>query len=157
MATLVSTQGVQYNFDQQGDSLRFKTYKWTDISGSLEIESLLAKDIQQAFDEALAKRGLASVEGDTADLHLRFQVPANREKELTTSGWTYGRGWRRGACMGAASTTTTLVGSAAVDMYEVSNRQLVWRGAVTRTTDPNALRLGGRTWRRTRGSAFASS
>ena len=138
VAAFANAQDVQYNFDQQADFSHFKTYKWIDVSGSLQIDDLLAKDIQQAFDAALANRGLTRVEADTADLYLRYQVAVNRETELTTSGWSYGPGWRRGAGIATASTTTILVGSAALDIYEVSNKQLVWRGIVTRTVDPNA-------------------
>jgi hypothetical protein len=138
LTTFVSAQDVQYNFDQQADFLRFQTYKWIDTSGSLQLDDLLAKDIQQAFDATLAKRGLTRVEGDPADLYLRYQVAVNREKELTTSGWSYGPGWRRSGGMTTASTTTILVGSVALDMYDVSSKQLVWRGVVTRTIDPNA-------------------
>ena len=138
IAAFANAQDVQYNFDQQTDFSRFKTYKWIDASGSLQIDDLLAKDIQQAFDAALAKRGLTRVEADTADLYLRYQVAVNREKELTTSGWSYGPGWRRGPGIATASTATILVGSAALDMYEVSKKQLVWRGVVTKTVDPNA-------------------
>lgn len=62
----------------------------------------------------------------------------NREKELTASGWGYGPGWRRGPGTGTASTTTILVGSLALDMYDVAKKQLVWRGIVTKTIDENA-------------------
>jgi len=137
-AAFINAQDVQYNFDQQTDFSRFQTYRWIEDSGSRQIDELLAKDIQQALDSALAKKGLNRVEGDTADLYLRYQVAVNREKELTASGWGYGSGWRRGPGIGTASTTTILVGSLALDMYDVANRQLVWRGVVTRTVDPNA-------------------
>ncbi len=138
VAAFINAQDVQYNFDQQIDFSRFQTYKWIDVSEPQQIDDLLAKDIQQAFDAALAKRGLTRVEADTAALYLRYHVAVNREKELTTSGWGYGPGWRRGSGMATTSTATILVGSVALDMYEVANKQLVWRGVVTKTVDPNA-------------------
>jgi len=129
---------VQYNFDQQADFSRFQTYRWIEDSGSRQSDELLAKDIKQALDSALAKKGLKKVEGDTADVYLRYQVAVNREKELTASGWGYGPGWRRGPGIATASTTTILVGSLALDMYDVAKKQLVWRGIVTKTIDANA-------------------
>lgn len=67
-AAFINAQDVQYNFDQQTDFSRFQTYRWIEDSGSRQIDELLAKDIQQALDSALAKKGLNRVEGDTADL-----------------------------------------------------------------------------------------
>lgn len=77
---------------------------------------------QQALNAALAKKGLTTVEGDTADIYLWYQAAVNREKELTASGWAYGPGWRRGPVIATASTTTILVGSLALDMYDVAKK-----------------------------------
>ncbi len=138
LAGLGSAQDVQYNFDQQTDFSRFHTYKWIDLPGGQKVGDLLAKDIRRAFDAALAKKGLAETEAETADLNVGYQVAVNQEKQLVGHGWGYGPGWRRGPGMTTATTETILVGSVALDMYDVSRRQLVWRGIVTKAVDPNA-------------------
>ena len=137
VAAFANAQDVQYNFDQQADFSRFRTYRWIEDSGSRQMDELLARDIQQALEAALVKRGLTRVEGDAADLYLRYQVAVKQEKELTAYGWGYGPGWRRGPGTATASTATMLVGSVALDMCEVTTKQLVWRGIVTKTVDPD--------------------
>ena len=48
----------------------------------------------------------------------------------------YRRRW--GGGMATATTTTLLIGSVSLDMYEVAPKQLVWRGVATKTIDQNA-------------------
>lgn len=139
LAGLASAQDVQYNFDRQTDFSRFKTYKWIQIPGGQQLDSLLAKDIQDTLDAGLAKKSLAKTESDTADLYIGYQVAVKEEKQIVGhGGWGYGPGWRGGPGSGSASTSTILIGTLALDMYDVSKKQLVWRGAVSKAIDANA-------------------
>ncbi|MCE5307877.1 MAG: DUF4136 domain-containing protein [Acidobacteriales bacterium] len=139
MAAFTNAQDVQYNFDRQTDFSRFKTYKWIQISGSQQLDSLLAKDIRDTLDAALAKKALTKVESDPADLYVGYQVAVNEEKQIVGhGGWGYGPGWRGRPGFGSASTSTILIGTLALDMYEVSKKQLAWRGTVTKAIDTNA-------------------
>ena len=133
-----SAQDIQYNFDRQTDFSRFHSYKWIDIPGGQQIDYLLARDIREVFEAALGKEGLTKTESDNADLHIGYQVAVNQEKQLVGTGWGYGPGWRRGPGLATASTETILIGSLALDMYDVSRKQLVWRGIATKTIDTKA-------------------
>lgn len=139
LAGVAAAQDVQYNFDQQVDFSRFKTYKWAEIPGGQKLDDLLSRHIRDAFDAGLAKKGLTKTDADSADLYVGWQVAVNQEKELTAygTGWGYGPGWR-GSGMGTAKTSTILIGTLVLDMYDTQNKQLVWRSSATKTIDTNA-------------------
>lgn len=145
-ATILSgitlAQDVRYNFDSQADFTKYKTYKWVDIKGAQKPDDLTDRQIREALETELAKKGLTKQEGDPADLYIGYQVGINTEKEINSfdTGWGYGPGWRYGGMGGmTTSTTSTLyVGSLALDMYDSGKKQLVWRGTATKTLDPKA-------------------
>ena len=142
LTTMAAAQDVRYNFDQQADFARFKTYKWVEITGGVKLDDITAKQLRGAFESELASKGLTQTESDTADLYIGYQAAVGQEKQLTAynSGWGYGPGWRYGGGMGVttATTSTILVGSVALDMYEASKKALVWRGTASKTLDPKA-------------------
>lgn len=64
---------------------------------------------------------------------------------MTSGGGYYGAGWRGGWYGGAGgfstttgSTSTIYIGQIAVDMFDVANKKLVWRGLASKTLDPKA-------------------
>jgi hypothetical protein len=138
-------QKVGYNFDQRADFSRYHTYRWVDVGQHSELDSLTQQQIRSAVDDELAAKGLRRVEDDSSDLAIGFQTSLSQEKELSTvsSGWGYGPGWGSswygyGAAGMASSTTTSstiTVGTLALDMYDTSTKNLVWRGIATKTVD----------------------
>ena len=143
LTSVAAAQEVSYNFDQQADFARFKTYRWVEMPGGVKLDSLMAKQLQSAFISELTKKGLTQTDSETADLYVGYQAAIGQEKQLTSynTGWGYGPGWRYGGGgMGitTATTSTILVGSIAFDMYEASKKELVWRGIATKTLDTNA-------------------
>lgn len=139
LSGVVAAQDVKYNFDQQADFSRFKTYKWVEIPGGQQLDDLLARQIRDTFDAGLAQKGLTKTNADGADLYIGWQAAVNQEKQLTAfgSGWGFGPGWR-GSGMGTATTSTILIGTLVLDMYDTQNKQLVWRSSATKTIDNNA-------------------
>lgn len=139
-------QDVRYNFDKSQDFSKYKTYKWVDIKGSDHANEMVQKQIAQALDAELAKKGLQKTDSDTADLYLGYQTAIGTEKQFTSynTGWGYGPGWGGGWYGGmgtsttTASTSTIYIGQLAVDMYDSAKKELVWRGTVTKTLDPKA-------------------
>lgn len=140
------SQDVRYNFDKDTDFSKFKTYKWVVIKGAEQLDSITDKQVREAIDAELSKKGLTKTDSDTADLYIGYQPSVGKEKELTSysTGWDYGPGWGPGWYGGMGSTTTTtqtntiLVGQLALDMYSSANHELVWRGVASKTLDPNA-------------------
>jgi hypothetical protein len=147
MAAVAFGQDVSYNFDQQADFTKYKTYKWVEVKGSEQVDELLVQQIRGAFDKNLALKGLTKATGDTADLFIAFQVAVNQEKQMTTfdTGYGMGPGWGGryyGGYYGGGTTTSTTstiyVGSVALDMYDAAAKKLVWRGIASKQVDTKA-------------------
>jgi Domain of unknown function (DUF4136) len=139
-------QDVRYNFDKDADFSKYKTYKWVDIKDAAKLDDILDKNIKAALDAELATKGLTKVDDDKADLFIGYQGAVGQEKQFTSYGtdWGYGGGWYRGGWYGPSSTMTTgqtstiYIGQLAVDIYDSTNRSLVWRGVASKTIDQKA-------------------
>jgi Domain of unknown function (DUF4136) len=140
-------QDVRYNFDKNSVFEKFHTYKWVDIKGAAPIDQLTSQQLKSAIDAELAKKGLVKATGDDADLWIGYQVTIGQEKEFSSysSDFGYGAGWGRGwygggmgSTMTTGQTTTIHIGELALDMYDPAAKQIVWRGAATKTLDPKA-------------------
>jgi hypothetical protein len=142
---LALAQDVQYNFDPGADFSKYKTYRWEQHPKSLDVDDLTKGQLAQGFDAALATKGLRRQDSGNTDLVIVYQLALSQEKEITTydmGGYGYGPGWRGGWYGGSGmstSTTSTLnIGSLALDMYDTSSKQLVWRGMASKTLDAKA-------------------
>lgn len=139
-------QDVRYNFDKSTDFSKFKTYKWVPIKDAAKVSDLVDKQIKEAVDAELVTKGLSKVEGENADLYIGYQPAVNQEKQFNSysSGWGYGPGWGGGwyGGMGSTSTygstSTIYKGQLDLDMYSSAGHDLVWRGVVSKTIDPEA-------------------
>jgi Domain of unknown function (DUF4136) len=139
-------QDVRYNFDKNLDFSKFKTYRWVAIKDAEKVDDLTDKQIKDSVDAELAKKGLSKVDTDTADLFVGYQVAIGSEKQFTSynSDWGYGPGWNRGGWYGGGGgmttgqTSTIYKGQMVLDMYDSANKELAWRGTVTKTLDPGA-------------------
>lgn len=142
-----SAQDVRYNFDKDTDFSKLKTYTWVLLKGAPELNSMVDKQIKEAIDAELAKKGLTKVDSDSADLYIGYQTAIKQETEFTSynSSWGYGAGWYGGGWYGAPGTSVTTgqtstinIGSLALDMYDSAHKDLVWRGVVSKSLDPKA-------------------
>jgi hypothetical protein len=139
-------QDVRYNFDKMANFSAFKTYKWVDIKGASKVSDLADRQIKETVEAELAKKGLMKSEADSADLYIGYQAAVGTEKQYTSfdTGWGYGPGWYGGGWYGPSggmttgSTSTIYVGQLALDMYSSKAKQLVWRGAASKTLDEKA-------------------
>lgn len=146
IASSAIAQDVRYNFDKNTDFSKFKTYKWVPLKGATTANDLVDKQIKDTIDAQLATKGLSKVDEDTADLLIGYQVGIGTEKQFTSydSGWGYGPGWYRGGWYGGGGgmttgqTSTIYTGQLALDMNDSANKDLVWRGVVSKTIDPKA-------------------
>lgn len=143
----VIAQDVRYDFDKNKDFSKYKTYKWVPIKGTDQVDDLTTQKITSAIDSQLASKGLTKTDSESADLYVGYQTAIGSEKQFTSynTGWGYGPGWGGGwyGYGGGPSTTygstsTVYTGQLDVSMYDSTQKQLVWRGVVTKTIDPNA-------------------
>ena len=144
-ATVALAQDVRYNFDKSTDFTKYKTYKLVPIKGATEVNELVDKQIKAGIEAQLSQKGLTKADGDDADLLIGYQTAIGQEKEFTSynTGWGYGPGWGRGWYGGGngmttGQTSTIYTGQLVVDMYDSAKKDLVWRGVVSKTIDPNA-------------------
>lgn len=139
-------QDVRYNFDKDTNFANFKTYKWVEMKDAPKVDSLMDKDIKDSVNAKLAEKGLTLSDSDTADLYVAYQAAVGSEKQFTSysSGWGYGPGWYSGGWYNGAGgmttgqTSTIYTGQLVLDMYDSKNHDLVWRGVVSKTIDPDA-------------------
>ena len=138
----VPAQDIRYNSLPGTDFSKYKTYKWVRVPNAQYPNQILDTQIMQAIDAQLATKGLSKTE-DNADLYITYQAAVSQEKQwnsYSTGGdmWGYGRwgGWG-GYGGGMQSTTTTSktinIGTLNVDMYDVAQKNQVWRGAASKT------------------------
>jgi Domain of unknown function (DUF4136) len=148
VASAAIGQDVRYNFDKSADFSKFKTYKWVALKDAAKPNDLIDKQIIATVDAELAAKGLSKVDADNADLYIGYQAGIGQEKQFTSynSDWGYGGGWGRGGWYGGGGgmstttgqTSTIYVGQLALDMYDSANRDLAWRGVVSKTLDQKA-------------------
>jgi hypothetical protein len=145
--TTTVAQDVRYNFAQEEDFSKYKTYKWVELKGADQADQLTQNQIKAAIDANLATKNLQKVDSDSADLYIDIQTAVGTEKQFTSynTGWGYGPGWGRGwygygggMSTTTGSTTTIYVGQLGVDMYDSAKKELVWRGTASKTIDPKA-------------------
>ncbi|HKO60813.1 MAG TPA: DUF4136 domain-containing protein [Pyrinomonadaceae bacterium] len=139
---LARAQEIKYNFVPGTDFAKYRTYKWVRVPKAQYPNQILDGQIMQAIDAQLRSKGLTSTEGEEADLYVMYQVAVNQETRWNSyssdmgGGWGYGRwgGW--GGYGGGMSTTTTQtinIGTVNIDIYDVSAKNQIWRGAATKT------------------------
>ena len=139
-------QDVRYNFAAGVDFAQYKTYKWVRIEKAERLNELADQQLRSAVDAELAKKGLAKVDSDTADLYIAYQPSVSQEKEFTSynTDWGYGPGWGRGwyggmgSSMTSGETSTIQIGHIDLDMYASADKKLVWRGTVSKALDTKA-------------------
>ncbi len=146
-ATSAKSQDIRYNFDKNADFSKFRTYKWVTFKDAQKLNDLLDKQIRSAVDAELTTKGLTKVDDDSASLFIGYQAGISQEKQFTSysTDWGYGGGWYHGGWYGPGGTSTTTgqtstiyIGQLALDMYDSTSRELVWRGLASKTINAKA-------------------
>jgi len=151
-ASLAVAQDVRYTFDTNAGFSKFKTYKWVPIKDAAnkdaaKVDDLLDKQIKDAVDTELAKKGLTKTNADSADLYIGYLAGIDTGIQFGSynTSWGYGPGWSGSGWHGGGGRMTAgpnvygvYAGQLAVDMIDSKNRALVWRGLASKTIDPKA-------------------
>jgi hypothetical protein len=133
-ASSVFAQQVTYNFMPGTDFSKYHTFKWVEIPGGIHPNQIVDQEIRQAVNNVLATRGLTLATGDKADLFVGYQCSVDQERQW--NAWGGGVGLRWGG-MGQATSSTISNGTLAVDFYDPTSQQLIWRGQATKTLNPS--------------------
>jgi len=115
---------------------KYHTYKWVSIQGASYPNQIVDAQIKQSIDSQLAAKGFTKTDDDKADLYIGYQGSIDQEKQWNAYGM--GGGLRWGGGMATAQASTISIGTLVLDMYDPSNKQLVWTGRATKTLDPGA-------------------
>jgi len=130
VGALAGAQDVTYNAMPGTDFAKYKTYKWVAITDGVHPDQIVDAQIKQALDTQLAAKGFKKTDPDTADMYVGYQVSVNQEKQWNAYGG--GIGFRG---MGTATSSTLSIGTLGFDVYDAKAKQLIWRGAATKTLD----------------------
>ena len=127
-------QDVKYNFMPGTNFSKYHTYKWVQIPSNVHPNQIVNQEIIAAINNVLASKGFTLATGDKADLNVGYQCAIDQERQW--NAWGMGGGLRWGG-MGSATSTTITNGTLAVDFYDPTSQQLVWRGQATNTLNPS--------------------
>ena len=129
-------QEVQFDYDRSANFSAYKTYQWVDYRPVQVGDQILDQDIKRAVDVQLAAKGLERVESG-GDLLVGYQTAISQQRHFDVSGWSPGRwGAPSGSWVGAHITPSTIeVGKLVVGLFDPALKQLVWRGATSKTLD----------------------
>src|SRR5215472_8884005 len=127
-------QHVVYNYMPGTDFSKYHTYKWVDIPSNVHPNQIVAQEIRDAVNNVLATKGFTLATGDQADLYVGYQCSVDQERQW--NAWGMGGGLRWGG-MGSATSSTITNGMLAVDFYDPTTQQLIWRGSAAQTLNPS--------------------
>jgi hypothetical protein len=126
-------QDVSVNYVPGTDFSKYKSYKWVQIQGAEKPDQIIDSQITLAIDKALAAGGLAKVTGDKADLYVAYQIAYTKEQQWTTYNVGGPYAWRYGGGMSTSASSTIPIGTVALDMFDPTAKELVWKGKASKT------------------------
>jgi len=145
-ACTAANHNVRFTFDQEADFSKFKSYKWVTVRDGSKVDDRWDKPIKAKVDAELETKGLTKTNTDAADLYVGYQFGIGAETQFIpyNTSWGYSPGGSPGGRylrVGGITTGQTLTihtGQLVLDMYDSKNHNLVWRGDVSKTIDPEA-------------------
>jgi Domain of unknown function (DUF4136) len=147
-ATPAFAQTIKVNWNQSAQFSSYKTYAWK--IGTSQANSFYAGWVKADVDAQLTPKGftLASA-NQKPDIYVTFHIQTQELLDATTTddgfgpGWGWGGGpwgvwggwggWEGGGFPDTAITTEQprTMGILTVDLYDVAQKHLVWRGQAT--------------------------
>jgi hypothetical protein len=150
-ATPAFAQTIKVNWNQAAPFSDYKTYAWK--TGTSQANSFYAGWVKPDVDAQLAAKGLSLASGNQKpDIYVTFHLQTPEVLDAVTTddgfgpGWGWGGGpwgvwggwggwggWEGGDFSDTAITTQQprTMGILTVDLYDVAQKHLVWRGQAT--------------------------
>jgi hypothetical protein len=125
---------VKSDYDRSFDLQKLHSFKFSNQSqrspkDALANNDLVAKRLRMAIHNNLLAMGMESQETE-ADFEIAYYATARNQAQITTSGrprWGAGTVW----------IDEHLEGTAIIEFRSAKSGEIVWRGFVTGTVDPN--------------------
>ena len=139
-------QPPQVQWDEDYDFESVQTYQWAPTSETslADVDPFMHSRIIKAIEFYLTEGGMTAVESEP-DVYVTYHTETKTEVRLRSNHFGYGFAdpyW--GGYMGPQSTTTRVVeyekGTLIVDIWDATQKELIWRGWVTRTIPSNPQR-----------------
>jgi hypothetical protein len=141
LSVSMAAQKITVDHDKNTDFSQFKTYAWK--KGTPAANPLNDERIVQAIEKQLASKGLLKLENTSmADLAVAYHAAVELETQLNTTDMG---GWGWGPYYGGGTAITTVdkipIGTLIVDMGDVKNKKLIWRGTASDTVSDKPEKL----------------
>ena len=133
-------QKINVDWDRQANFSQYHTYMWQ--KSPHPGKGFWDERIVNAVDQQLQAKGLTKVDSNP-DLWVVYSNSIHDQKEVVGTGYNYGPYWGWGAWgMGPTTTTyntfVTRLGTLVVEISDVKEKGLLWRGSATDTISDNS-------------------
>lgn len=139
---------VQTDYDHNVNFSQFHTYSWGQVQTG---DPLYVDRVKNSIDRELQAKGWQLVpSGGDITVFATGKVQNQQYLETTYNnyggggwghGWGWG-GWGHGGFLGGGTSTTTVrnsrFGSLVIDLFESSDKKIVWRGIISGTLSESA-------------------
>jgi hypothetical protein len=144
LLTACSSIKVATDFDPTQDFDSYKTYKIYDgdpiPNDALSQNPLIQKRVYSAIDEVLQSKGFTKVNTDDADIVVLAHAGVSEKMRVDNYGGYRGYGWYDpwwGPYGGYSNVSYYEEGSLVIDVVDVKEKELSWRGVGTGTIGSN--------------------
>jgi hypothetical protein len=128
-AAALAFGAVQTDYDRHAEFARYHTYSWIGVRAG---DSLWQERVQNAVDGELETKGWQRVASGGELAVSAFGKTTGRDTLQTFYDGFPGWGWRGWAGMGTdPEAIPERIGNLTVDLFDASNRQLIWRGTAS--------------------------
>jgi hypothetical protein len=133
---------ISYDYDNQSDFSKFKTYSYSEDALKLPIQELDRDRLIRAIDKEMTAKGFTKSEQADVWIDLAINTATKRTATATNvSPGYYGRPWRYGYGTGFSTTQIDVneyvEGTLFINMVDASTEKIVWQGRGTKTLSEN--------------------
>ncbi|MGH9778564.1 MAG: DUF4136 domain-containing protein [Candidatus Acidiferrales bacterium] len=141
VSTAAYAQKVNVDFDRDADFSKYTTFAVAFDKSEPPRDPLMAQRAFKGVSYHLTLKGLREVEESPEVVVVLYGIREQEQQiNITSTGYAYGPGWGWGGGWGGwgggstmATTSTYMIGTLVVDMYDAKTKQIVWRGVGTDT------------------------
>ena len=126
-------QQVSVNYNHNASFANYHTYAWGSNNKNQIQNSILAQVAQQDIESAMTAKGLQKVD-ESANPDLILTASGGEREQTSYNAWGM-RGW--GGGMGSITPQQNVEATMVVSLYDLKNKELVWRGIAQDTLGNN--------------------